>query len=425
MVKYVDNEKAVISALVNKTQHVFTTIDKSLDPHHFGDRNMKFLYEAILDICKPGIKQIDLLELSDHPIIKKEIDETELFEILNELTRSFFTTADIDYQVERVLEASNRRKAVKIFQDAIEKMNLQEDTGACIDNVAKEIANIKSTKISSVKDFPTSISDLIEYLEQAEANNGMMGVPSGFKDIDHCLNGFKKSQLIILAAQTSMGKTILGLNFAKNAALNHGKSVLYFTLEMSSVELTQRLMCDVGNIHSDNMFKNGLNKDDWIKFNEVSLRHENSKLHICDEERPTVHRLGSICRDFKNSNNLDLIVVDYLHLIDSKGENETVRVGNISKDLKALAKSLQVPIICLCQLSRDALKNDDKPKLHHLRQSGQIEQDADVVMLLSRNKEKPDEPALVDIAKNRNGPLQEIKIKPQLSYYRFKDLTDY
>ena len=290
--------------------------------------------------------------------------------------------------------------------------------------------NADSKDLVSLKDV---IAEEFVRLEKVYQNKGVAtGISSGYSDFDQMTSGFHESDLVILAARPAMGKTAFALNIALNAAMKSNKAVLLFSLEMSSSQLLQRLLAIDAGIALQKIRNGFLDPDDWGKLGLSSMRLSNSEINIADLPNVNVLEIRAIARRLKAAGKLDMIIIDYLQLIrgsSSKGDNRQQEISEISRALKGIARELDIPVIALSQLSRaPEMRSDRRPMLSDLRESGAIEQDADMVIFLYRddyyNEESEDKGITeVIIGKQRNGPVGTVKLKYFHEYTRFGNFT--
>lgn len=284
--------------------------------------------------------------------------------------------------------------------------------------------NENRTGLTHIKD---TLKEVIEILDERSKTKGFVtGVPTGFADLDRILLGMQKKDLILLAARPSVGKTALAVNIALNAALKDYK-VAIFSLEMSKSQLAQRMLSSLSLVNSKQFMSGDITE--WEDIFEASSIIAGKSIYMDDTAGISITELRSKCRRLKADSGLDFIMIDYLQLMTSEGRNENRQqeISTISRNLKALAKELDVPILALSQLSRDSEKNKRKPKLSDLRESGAIEQDADVVILLHREDYQNEEAEIQNqieliIAKHRNGEIGSIRLNFIKEYSRFMDL---
>ena len=303
--------------------------------------------------------------------------------------------------------------------------NQQEDISEVLDNAEKKILNVvktkKGTEFRSIQEVLLKTQNDLEKLSQRKSE--ITGIPTGYYDLDKVTSGFHENELIIIAARPAMGKTAFALNLATNIALNTEKAVALFNMEMSGEQLAMRMLSSVGQIDGYKLKSGKLEHNDWKKFNEAMSRLAESKLFIDDTAGMTISEIKAKCRRLYNSENgLGIVIIDYLQLISGSARyagNRQQEVSEISRSLKTLAMELNVPVIALAQLSRTVEGREDKrPLLSDLRESGSIEQDADIVAFLYRDDYYTKEISIDEntsksefiIAKHRNGPTTTVDL---------------
>jgi len=279
--------------------------------------------------------------------------------------------------------------------------------------------------------------EAFDHIDKRLEHGGATGIPSGFRDLDNLTGGLHDSELVILASRPSMGKTALATNIAEHVALKSNETCLFVSLEMARLELAQRMLCSLGRING-NKFRSGyVSSGDREKLVEVSNKLSTAPLFIDDTPSRSVTEIAACSRRLKRTSNLGLIIIDYLQLIepDNLKDPRQEQVAKIARRLKGLARELKLPVICLAQLNRQVEAGTEvrRPRLSHLRESGAIEQDADVVMFIHREeyyhtKEEAEEKGIVGIAdlmvrKQRNGPTGDVKLKWFQQFTRFEDLA--
>ena len=299
-----------------------------------------------------------------------------------------------------------------------------------LDDAERRIFNISMRKnADTLQPIQPIVHSTFKKIDERIKNRGSMtGVPTGFLDIDSLTSGLQKSDLVILAARPSMGKTAFALNIAANAAIRHKKHVAIFSLEMSSEQLVKRMLCSEARVDLQHVNKGELSPNELLLLSGALPALADSRIHIDDRANISVSEMRSKCRRLKARTGLDLIVIDYLQLMKAgKGssDNRVLEISEITRGLKILARELDVPIILLSQLSRQADKR--KPTMADLRDSGAIEQDADIIMLIYRegkDTETDDNTTDIIIAKHRNGPTGTVQLVWIGEYTRFADKTD-
>ena len=370
---------------------------------------------------------------------KKEIDLIGGIEYLTDIIEQTPTAANVDYYIDIVRDKSILRRLIEKATD-IATLGYSNDLPVTetLDKAEAGILEIvKTRKSSEFKTMPEVLSVFQENLEKLAANKGKIsGIPSGLYDFDNMTDGFHENELIIIAARPSMGKTALALNIATNVALNAKKTVVIFTLEMRAEQLVSRMISSLGQIEGKKLQNGSLQNEDWKRVNEAMSRLAESNIYIDDSPGVTIGDIKSKCRRVAATNdNLGLIVIDYLTLIGGMNKyqgNRQQEVSEISRALKTLALELKVPVLCLAQLSRTPeLREDKRPILSDLRESGSIEQDADIVGFIYRddyyNKEsKIDDnisQAELIVRKNRSGKIGTAELlfkKNTASFMNYK-----
>ena len=311
--------------------------------------------------------------------------------------------------------------------------SLPDDVAAAVDRAESLVFEVAERRVSNtmmpLRELLTASLDRLESLyARGEA---ITGVPTGYYDLDEQLSGLQPSTLVIVGARPSMGKTAFALGIAANAALKGNVPVLFFSLEMGHLELTQRLLCSEARVDANRMRNGRLLAEDWPKISAAVGNLGEAPMHIDDNPNVTVMDIRTKARRLKAADGLGLVIIDYLQLMSSSGkvESRQVEVSEISRSLKILARELEIPIIALCQLNRGLeARADKRPMLADLRESGSLEQDADVVMFLYRdevyNADSPDRgKAEVIVAKHRNGPTGRCDLVFQNHYTRFDNLA--
>ncbi|MBV7275800.1 replicative DNA helicase [Clostridium thailandense] len=427
----IEAEQSVIgSMIVDKTSiaeamEVLKTEDFYKDAH-------KVIFTAILDLYQKDIG-VDIITLTEHLKSKEKLEAAGGITYISELSGSVISTANVQSYIKIVSDKAILRRLIKSSTKIIEESyNNQDDVLGAIDLAEKEIFNIANSK--STSDFE-SMSTVLERgfleIERLFNNKGeTTGVASGFRELDDKTSGFQKGDMVLIAARPSMGKTTFALNLAEYAALRSGKSIAIFSLEMSKEQLAYKLLCSEAHVDMLRLRTGNLDDKDWENIAKASGPLASAKIFIDDTAGISVMEMRSKCRRLKLEQGIDLIVIDYLQLMSgSKGnESRQQEVSEISRSIKALAKEMQCPVIALSQLSRaPEARADHRPMLSDLRESGSIEQDADLVMFLYRdeyyNKETEDKNvAECIIAKQRNGPTGTVKLAWLGQFSKFGNL---
>jgi replicative DNA helicase len=391
------------------------------------------LFYSILDLFQKDTA-VDIITLTESLKSKDKLDAAGGITYISELSGSIISTANIQSYVKIVKDKSILRKLIKSSTKIIEESyNNQGDVLKAVDLAEKEIFNISDNRSSS--DFEP-MSAVLERgfleIERLFNNKGeTTGVPSGFRELDDKTSGFQKGDMVLIAARPSMGKTTFALNIAEYAALRCAKSVAMFSLEMSKEQLAYKLLCSQAHVDMLNLRTGNLEDKDWENIARASGPLAAAKIFIDDTAGISVVEMRSKCRKLKLEHGIDMIVIDYLQLMSgskSASESRQQEVSEISRSIKALAKEMQCPIVALSQLSRaPEARSDHRPMLSDLRESGSIEQDADLVMFLYRdeyyNKETEDKNVgECIIAKQRNGPTGTVKLAWLGQFSKFGNL---
>lgn len=389
----------------------------------------KLIFNAIIELYSKDIP-IDMVTLIEHLQSTDKLQAVGGMTYIAELSNSVESTINLNSYAKIVEEKSILRKLIKASADITEECyTKQDDVPNVMDSAEKRIFDIAEKRSSS--DFePISVvlERGFEQLEKMFNNKGeTTGVPSGFPELDSMTSGFQSGDMILIAARPSMGKTTFAMNIAQYAAIREAKNAVIFSLEMSKEQLANKILCAEANIDMLKFRTGNLEDNDWEKIAKVSGPIAASKIFIDDTAGVSVMEMRSKCRRLKIEHGIDLIVIDYLQLMsgNSKSESRQQEVSEISRSIKALAKEMQCPVIALSQLSRaPEQRADHRPMLSDLRESGSIEQDADLVMFLYRdeyyNNETEDKNvAECIIAKQRNGPVGTVKLAWLGQYSKF------
>lgn len=427
-------ERCVLGCILIDSKTI-DTVKEVLNEDDFYDNEHKLVYKAIISLDNRD-KAIDILTLSNELKENNVFDKIGGYEFLTKIGDSVVSTSNIENYCEIIKEKSIRRKFIKELGDVIDKCYYDnENTSDMIEDVQKTVYNISINNTTS--DFiPLSeaVSDAVSELNRVQKLNGqIIGVPSGFKAIDDITAGFQKGDMVLIAARPSMGKTALAVNIAQNAAIRYKKSVAIFSLEMPTRQLANRIISGEAEIHSSRLRIANILPSEWSDLFDIvqEIRQNNIKLFIDDTSGISVGELRRKCRKLKATEGLDLIIIDYLQLMttNQRAESRQQEISTISRSLKAIAKELDCPVIALSQLSRGPeARTNKRPMLSDLRESGAIEQDADLVMLLYRdeyyNPDTEDDSTEVIIAKHRNGSVGTVKLQFRNEFTKFIDMQE-
>ncbi|AEM74303.1 replicative DNA helicase [Caldicellulosiruptor acetigenus] len=425
-------EEAVVGAML-LSREVISDVAEILTEEDFATPQLKEIFAAIMDLFEEG-KPVDVITVAERLRERGTFDAVGGSEYLTSLVINTPTTANATYYAKIVEEKSLLRKLINSSMKIIEKCKSQtERVEDIVDFAEKTIFNVISHKNS--KDFSHLKEILIETYNKIEElylrKSHIIGVPTGFAEFDRMTAGLQPSDLILIAARPAMGKTSFALNIVQHAALRAGVPVAIFSLEMSKEQLVTRMICSEAMIDSHKLRTGNLEDEEWKKFAKALALLSNAPIYIDDTPAITVSEMRAKCRRLKlKEKGLGLVMVDYLQLMTARGrfESKQQEIAEISRSLKALARELNVPVLALSQLSRaPETRADHRPILSDLRESGAIEQDADIVAFLYRDEYyNPDTDkkhiAELIIAKHRNGPTGTIELLFLDKHTKFKDL---
>lgn len=424
-------EQSVLGA-VFLSKEALTTAIEILRPEDFYKTAHQRIFQTMVDLYEKG-EPVDLVtvtaDLSDH----KLLDEVGGVTYITEIASSVPTAANIEYYAKIVEEKSLLRRlihtATKIANDGYSR---EDDVTEIVADAEKYIMEIGQNRNSggfqAIRDVLLETYERIEILSQRRGD--ITGIPTGYTDLDKMTAGFQRSDLIILAARPSVGKTAFALNVAQNVAARAGETVAIFSLEMGATQLVQRMICAEGNLDASRMRSGALEEDDWQKLTMAIGTLAKAPIFIDDTPGVTVQDIRAKCRRLQAERGLGMILIDYLQLIQGrgKGDNRQQEVSEISRTLKGIARELNVPVIALSQLSRGVEQRQDKrPMMSDIRESGSIEQDADIVAFLYRDdyydKESENKNVIeIIIAKQRNGPTGTVELAFLKEFNKFVSL---
>ncbi len=429
----IDAEKALIGAILIKPE-LMHDISVTVYPESFYADKHRQIYKAILEIFTKG-DPIDLLSVTMRLKSNDQLDRVGGASYITELSETVPAAGNGHYYAELVQSRAVLRGLINAGDDIAElgysdPQNIEET----LDQAEKKVYSVTNgIVIQKFKTIGSSLAEAWERFEHLSANqDARRGIPSGFDGLDNILAGFQKSDLIILAARPSMGKTTFALDIARNAALKYKASVGIFSLEMSDQQLVDRLLAAEAGVDSWKLRTGKLSNDqEFQAVQDAMAKLSDAQIHIDDQPGTNILKMRSSARRLKNEHGLDLLIVDYLQLMSptsTKASDSMVQqVTEISRSLKILARELDVPVIALSQLSRAVEQRGGKPRLSDLRDSGSIEQDADVVMFIHRedkiNKES-ERPNIAEIMieKHRNGPVGTTELYFDGKHVRFLNL---
>lgn len=415
-----ESEQCVIGSIIVEEQ-TLVPVAEILDREDFYIDAHKVIYDSMIELGNER-KPIDMITLTNRLKEKGYLDQVGGVTYLTSITNMIPTTSNVKVYSEIVKKNSTLRKLIKASNDIISMGYEASDSLDDILNVAeKKIFDISQDRMSQdfkpISEVLTSVTAMIE--EVYSKGSDITGLDTGFIDLNKKLGGFHKSDLILIAARPGMGKTAFALNLVANAAIRSKSSVAVFSLEMSKEQLVQRLLSSQSNVALNNISKGKIADDEWKKLTDAMTVLSSSHIFIDDTPGIKVSEIRSKCRKLKMEKGLDMIMIDYLQLMEADGraDNRQQEVSKISRSLKILAKEMNCPVIALSQLSRNTESGKDHmPKLSDLRDSGAIEQDADIVMFIYRDEyytkmeTKKKDLAEIIIAKNRHGEISNIEL---------------
>ena len=413
----VEAEKALLGSIMLKPE-IMPEVAEIVSAEAFYAEKHKIIYRAMLELSSKN-EPIDLLALASRLKEKKQLEQIGGASYLTELLSLVPSASNANHYAQIVQKKSVMRSLISAA-DHISNLGYQEDENldSILDLAGKrilEVATRAKRKFVSIKESLTEAWERLERLHHA--SNQLRGVPTGFPELDNKLAGLQKSDLILLAARPSIGKTTLALDIARQTALKHGTTVGIFSLEMSSQQLVDRMLASESRIDSWKLRTGKLSTDDEFQLIRDALdKLSKASIFIDDDPAIDVMRMRSVARRLKSEHNLGLIIIDYLQLMTAHRNFDSLvqQVTEISRSLKALARELEIPVLALSQLNRNVETRGGRPRLSDLRDSGSLEQDADVVMFIHR-EEKTDEPGRSSVAeilieKHRNGPTGKIEL---------------
>ena len=394
----------------------------------FYDEKNGIIFQTIVDLNEKKIP-IDLTTVTAELNQTKKLNEIGNVEYLTEVLNTVPTAANAEYYIKSVEDNYLLRNVIDTSTEiATLAYENQGEVSEVLDQVEQKIVKIiknrRSGEFQSIQDVLANVQKNLEKL--SESKGQVTGIPTGWIELDKLTSGLHENQLIILAARPAMGKTAFALNLATNVAIHTDKTVAIFSLEMGAEQLANRIISSLGQIEGTKLTSGNLLNNDWKRITEARSQLNNAKLYISDDAGVTVGDIKSKCRRLATSEDgLDLVIIDHLQLLTmggNYGNNRQAEITDISRSLKKMAMELNIPVVALAQLSRGVESREDKrPKMSDLRESGSIEQDADIVALLYRddyyqspkdNNGETSDPSLSEliIGKHRNGPTGKIDL---------------
>lgn len=435
-----DLEEAVLGAIMLEQDAILTVLD-ILEPSSFYKEAHQKIYETARELSRKEYP-IDLLTVTEELRKKELLDSVGGAVYIARLTSRVGSAAHLEYHARIVAQKYIQRELIRVSSDIQERaFDETSDVDDLLDYSEKELLNIAE---GHIKKETVKISNLLtEALKQIEEagqrDDSLSGVPSGFSQLDRMTSGWQRSDLIILAARPSMGKTAFVLSMARNMAVEHSRPVAFFSLEMSSIQLVNRLIIGETQLASDKIRTGRLENYEWEQLEYKIKDLQESPIYVDDTPGMSIFEFRAKCRRLKQKNDIQAVIIDYLQLMTGSKDagSREQEVSNISRSLKAVAKELDIPIIALSQLNRsvEMRSGNKRPQLSDLRESGAIEQDADLVIFIHRPEYygmDADEEgnslkgiAEIIVAKHRNGAVGDVQLKFIREFAKFVDLDDH
>ncbi|MDD4526901.1 MAG: replicative DNA helicase [Candidatus Margulisbacteria bacterium] len=432
----IDAEQSVLGAILIDSEAIQKIIE-ILVPEYFYKNAHQIIFQTMLDLLMKA-EPVDLVTLSEKLRISNDLERVGGMTYLTDLVDVVSTSANIEYYAKIVEEKAILRNLITTGSNIVEQAFSESlEITDILDSAEQQIFKVADKRMKKgfthIGNILGSVMDEIEAMYNNEIS--LLGLSSGFVDFDRITSGFQNSDLIILAARPSMGKTALALNFAMDAAVRQGKSVGIFSLEMSKESLVSRMLCAHAQIDSNKLKTGNLQDNDWKKLMRSLGKLDEAKIYIDDSASMTALEVRAKARRIQAERGLDLIVIDYLQLMHGSkknSENRTQEISEIARQVKAIARELKVPVMALSQLSRSIEQRNDKtPKLSDLRESGEIEQTADLVVFIHREdfydhqNAGPNSLTDIIIAKHRNGPTGKCQLvfQKDITKFRSKETT--
>jgi replicative DNA helicase len=430
-------EASVLGAMLIEKEAVAKAIE-ILDSDSFYLKEHRLIYDAMVHLFQSG-EPVDTVTVYEELRKRDHIDDSGGPVYLSKLSQNISSAANIEFHAKIIVEKQILRNLIThSHQIAASAYMGNEDAFDILDNAERKIFEITEKHFKkSFLDMDRAVRDALEYIEAIHSNvKQKFSVPTGFYELDDMLGGFQKSDLIIIAARPSMGKTAFALTLARNAAIDHKVPVGIFSLEMATMQLIIRMLCAEGRLNAHLVRTGKLPHEEGVKLSRNAHKLITAPIYVDDSPAQTVFEIRAKARRLKAERNIGMIIIDYLQLMQGppKSESREREISHISRSLKSLAKDLNIPVIALAQLNRAVeTRTDKRPQLSDLRESGSIEQDADVVLFLNRPEyynlkvfddgSSTEGVAEIIIGKQRNGPTGDMRLKFVKEYARFENLA--
>jgi replicative DNA helicase len=437
----VDMEEAVLGAIMLEKEAVITILD-ILKPESFYRESHQKIYKAVTELSRKE-HPVDLYTVTEELRATGELDNIGGPVYLTQLTSRVVSAAHVEFHARIVAQKFIQRELIRVTSDIqVRAFDDTYDVNELLDYSENELFQIAEGNIKKeVAPINAVLKEAIQEIEEASRReDSLVGVPSGFTRLDRLTSGWQRSDLVIIAARPSMGKTAFALSMARNMAVDHKKSIGFFSLEMSSIQLVNRLIVAETELPSNRIRNGRLNEEEWKQLEERIKTLEKANIYIDDTPGISVFELRAKCRRLKAQHRLDIVMVDYLQLMTGPADSGSreQEVSSISRSLKGIAKELEIPIIALSQLNRsvEVRGGNKRPQLSDLRESGAIEQDADMVVFIHRPEkygllmlEDGQTPtkgmAEIILAKNRNGPVDDVLLRFREERAQFVDIEEF
>ena len=432
----IDLEEAVLGALMLE-RDALTSVIELLKPEIFYKDAHQVIFKAIQNLFSK-IQPIDILTVTNELKLMGELDAVGGPFFITQLTNRIASAANIEFHTRVLIQKFIQRELIRVSTETIrDSFEDTTDVFTLLDRAESNLFTISEGSLGrNFSTMQTLIADAIKQIEAARSHDGTFsGVPSGFTELDRFTSGWQKSDLIVIAARPGMGKTAFVLSMARNIAVTFKKPIAFFSLEMSSVQLVTRLISAESQLPADKLKKGNLEAYEWEQLNAKIGTLISAPMYIDDSPSLNIFDFRAKCRRLKQQYDIQMVVIDYIQLMSGTGDkgNREQEISNISRSLKSLAKELDIPVIALSQLNRsvETRSTNKKPVLSDLRESGAIEQDADMVIFIYRpeyynitDDEKGSTIGMADliIAKHRNGPTGEVRLRFIGKYASFADL---
>ncbi|MDQ0339301.1 replicative DNA helicase [Caldalkalibacillus uzonensis] len=424
-------EQAVLGAVFLDKDALYRALEL-IRPGDFYKTSHQRIFQVMLDLSEAS-QPVDLVTVTAELNDRKWLEEVGGVSYLSDLANAVPTAANVEYYAQIIKEKAILRRLIKTATQIVTNgYTSQDEVEEILSQAERSILQIRDERTSDgfvhIKDVLMETYDRIEMLHNSTSD--ITGIPSGYRDLDRLTSGFQRSDLVIVAARPSVGKTAFALNVAQNVAARAGETVAIFSLEMSASQLVQRMLCAEGNIDANRMRTGAFKEEDWEKLTMAIASLSKANIYIDDTPGINVNQIRAKCRRLKAEQGLGIILIDYLQLIQGNNrESRQQEISAISRSLKAIARELDCTVIALSQLSRAVEQRQDKrPMLSDLRESGSIEQDADIVAFLYREDyydQETENKNIIEIiiAKQRNGPVGKVELAFLKEYNKFVNLS--